>query len=190
MRVIGGSARGCQLTGFAGRAIRPTPDRVREALFSILYSRRGTLTGWTVLDLFAGSGALGIEALSRGAAHAWFIDRAPEAIAIIRRNLQKCRLTGQATVIAGELPDALAGLASAGPFDLIFADPPYGGGYPPWLLPAVDRHGLLAAGGLLCLETAPHDEVPERTVSLQRIDCRRYGSTLLHFFHSFPEVPA
>src|SRR5512139_301286 len=118
MRVIGGSARGRQLASFSGRDIRPTPDRVREALFSILYSKRGPLTGCTVLDLFAGSGALGIEALSRGARHVWFVDRSPQAIATIRQNLKRCRMADHATVITVDLRGALPELTAAGPFDV------------------------------------------------------------------------
>jgi len=190
MRVIGGSARGRQLVEFPGRAIRPTPDRVREALFSIVYSRRGPLTGCSVLDLFAGSGALGIEALSRGAAHAWMVDRSPQAIATIRQNLQRCRLTSQATVMAADLSAALPELAAAGPFDLILADPPYGGEHIMMLLKAICDQRLLADEGLMCLETAVTDPVPEQVATLVLVDWRRYGSTRLNFFQPFQEVSA
>ena len=190
MRVIGGSARGRQLAGFAGREIRPTPDRVREALFSILYSKRGPLTGCAVLDLFAGSGALGIEALSRGARHAWFVDRSRPAIDTIRQNLAKCGLNDRATVIMAELWGALPGLAGDGPFEVLFADPPYAAGHAPRLLQEVDRLGLLATDGLLCLETSPADPVPDQVGNLSLLDRRRYGSTMLHFFQPSPEDPA
>jgi 16S rRNA (guanine(966)-N(2))-methyltransferase RsmD len=190
MRVIGGSARGRQLASFSGRDIRPTPDRVREALFSILYSKHGPLTGCTVLDLFAGSGALGIEALSRGARHAWFVDRSPQAIATIRQNLKRCRMADHATVITVDLRGALPELTAAGPFDVVLADPPYGGENTQWLLEAIGQQGLLAKGGLLCLETALDDAIPEQTAALQLVDRRCYGSTKLHFFQSSLEVPA
>lgn len=190
MRIIGGSARGRQLAGFAGRQIRPTPDRVREALFSILFSKRGALAGCNVLDLFAGSGALGIEALSRGARRAWFVDRSGQAIATIRQNLQRCGVAERGTVLAAELWQALPGLAGDGPFDLIFADPPYGEAHVPRLLEEINRHGLLARRGLLCLETAPADPVPEQVGDLRLLERRRYGSTMLHFFHPASEEPA
>jgi 16S rRNA (guanine966-N2)-methyltransferase len=118
MRIVAGTLGGRRLKAPPGRATRPTSDRVREALFSIL----GDIENTRVLDLFAGSGALGIEALSRGAAEAVFVDTDPQAIATIRANLQALALT--ATV---HKRDALAYVRSAsdGPFDLVFLDPPY-----------------------------------------------------------------
>ena len=190
MRVIGGSARGRQLAGFSGREIRPTPDRVREALFSILYSMRGPLSGCTVLDLFAGSGALGIEALSRGARHAWFVDSLRPAIDTIRQNLARCELADRATVIMADLWGVLPKLVGIGPFDLLLADPPYAAGHAPRLLQEISRLGLLASDGLLCLETAPADPVPDQVNNLALLDRRRYGSTMLHFFHTAAEEPA
>jgi len=187
MRVIAGSARGLQLVDFTGREIRPTPDRVREALFSLLFSKRGPLTGSKVLDLFAGSGALGIEALSRGAAHAWFIDHSRQATDIIRKNLERSRLADRATVIVADIWQALPGLSTVAPFPLIFADPPYGGGPVPQLLREIGRFGLLAGDGLLCLETAMGDPVADQVGALQLLDRRRYGSTMLHFFHPVDE---
>jgi 16S rRNA (guanine966-N2)-methyltransferase len=118
MRVVAGELRGRRLSAPAGRATRPTSDRVREALFSML----GTVEGARVLDLFAGSGALGIEALSRGAESAVFVDRQPGAVAAIRRNLSALGLEGAAV----HRRDAVAFLDAAGEtYDLIFVDPPY-----------------------------------------------------------------
>lgn len=183
MRVIGGSARGRRLAAFAGRNIRPTSDRVREALFSILYSRRGVLSDCRVLDLFAGSGALGIETLSRGAAHAWFVDNSRDSVAILRENLERCGFSARATVVTQDIEKALPTLAGAGPFDVIFADPPYGRDHAATLLERIDRHGLLGSEGLLCLETAVADPVPSQTGRLSLLDQRRYGSTVIHFYH-------
>lgn len=182
MRVISGTARGRRLAAFAGRQIRPTTDRVREALFSILFSRAGALTGRRVLDLFAGSGALGIEALSRGAAHAWFVDSSRDAVGTVRENLERCGLAPAGTIIARDVWKALPGLVETGPFDIIFADPPYGCEQVAKLLEGIDRHGLLTGEGVLCLETAATDQVPLQSGSLQRFDQRRYGSTMLHFY--------
>jgi 16S rRNA (guanine(966)-N(2))-methyltransferase RsmD len=187
MRVIGGTVRGRSLTPFAGRGVRPTPDRVREALFSILYSRRGPLTGCSVLDLFAGSGALGIEALSRGAGHAWFVDQSRQAVDLIRSNLQRCGFAGQANVIMADIWRTVPMLVETGPFDLVFADPPYADRLGLRLLQEVERLRLLAAAGLFCLETAPDETVPDLVGSLRRIDQRRYGSTMLHFFRPSTE---
>jgi 16S rRNA (guanine(966)-N(2))-methyltransferase RsmD len=183
MRVISGSARGRQLASFAGRDIRPTPDRVREALFSMLYSRRGDLAESKVLDLFAGSGALGIEAVSRGAQHAWFVDSSLQALRTIGLNLERCRLSSKATIVPRDIWQALPAIAKAGPFEVIFADPPYGCDHGPRLLAEADRLGLLAPQGLLFIETAASDQVPDRVGALQLLDQRRYGSTLIHIFH-------
>ena len=188
MRVIAGSARGRQLATFAGRDIRPTPDRVREALFSILYSRNGPPAGCKVLDLYAGSGALGIEALSRGAAHAWFVDSSRQALATIRENLERCKFTARATTLMRDVHEALPTLVGLGPFDLIFADPPYGRELAPRLLEGLAGWSLLAPGGVFCLETAAADPVPPQTGSLQRYDQRQYGLTMLHFFHQASEA--
>jgi len=190
MRVISGSARGRQLAPIAGREIRPTPDRVREALFSILYSRCGSMAGRKVLDLFAGSGALGIEALSRGALHAWFVDSSRQAVLTIRDNLERCRLSARATIVASDIWEALPGIAAAGPFEVIFADPPYARDHAPRLLMAAARLGLLAPDGLLMIETAISDQVPARAGALHCLDQRRYGSTLIHLFHCRSEEQA
>jgi 16S rRNA (guanine(966)-N(2))-methyltransferase RsmD len=190
MRVIGGTARGRALAAFSGREIRPTPDRVREALFSILFSKRGPLAGCLVLDLFAGSGALGIEALSRGAAQAWFVEQSRPAVGTIRENLRRCGLDSRARVLQADVWQTLPVLRGEAPYALIFADPPYGRDDAPRLLQEIARYGLLAADGLLCLETAPTDAVPERCAPLQLLERRRYGSTMLHFYQSCAEEPA
>jgi 16S rRNA (guanine(966)-N(2))-methyltransferase RsmD len=178
------------LATFSGQAIRPTPDRVREALFSILCSRCGTLSGSRVLDLFAGTGALGIEALSRGAEHAWFVDSAPLAIRTIGSNLQRCNLSARGSIVSRDVWQALATLPASGPFQLIFADPPYGQGAGPRLLTEIVRLQLLAPGGLLVLETAVTDQVPVTIPGLQGLDQRRYGVTMIHLYQaSAREVP-
>jgi 16S rRNA (guanine966-N2)-methyltransferase len=119
VRVVAGELRGRKLTAPAGDATRPTADRVREALFSIL----GDITGLRVLDLYAGSGALGIEALSRGAAAAIFVDSSQAAVTAIRRNLSELGL--EAPVQRREALAYLAAAAGGDPYDLVFADPPY-----------------------------------------------------------------
>lgn len=182
MRIIGGTARGRQLATFTGRQVRPTPDRVREALFNILFSRRGSLAGLRALDLFAGTGALGIEALSHGARHVWFVDQSRQAVQLIRENLRRCAFQPRATVIERDLWPSLPALAEDGPFDLILADPPYGQELGLRLLTEVDAHALLAGDGLLCLETAAADPLPDRAGALIRVDERRYGRTAFHLY--------
>jgi 16S rRNA (guanine966-N2)-methyltransferase len=130
MRVVGGTARGRPLVAPAGRQTRPTADRVREAIFNALWSR-GALDGARVVDLFAGSGALGIEALSRGAAHATFVDSDRAARGAIDRNLEACGFADRAQIVAMPVErflDTLDSLATASeepPFDLALCDPPY-----------------------------------------------------------------
>ncbi len=122
MRVISGTAGGLQLKSPKRHALRPTQDRIRQVIFSSLAER---IPGARVLDLFAGTGSLGIEALSRGAASALFIEQEPEAAQCIRDNLAHCRLTG-GEVRRDDVAAFLRGAAAAdSPFDLIFADPPY-----------------------------------------------------------------
>ncbi|MGD9798227.1 MAG: 16S rRNA (guanine(966)-N(2))-methyltransferase RsmD [Acidimicrobiia bacterium] len=129
MRVVAGEARGRPLVAPKGRDTRPTADRVREAVFNALHSLGG-VEGATVLDLFAGSGALGIEALSRGAAHATFVDRDRQAVAAVRANLLATGLADRATV---RQADALASLGDGrGPVDLALLDPPYAFGDGQW----------------------------------------------------------
>lgn len=126
MRVIGGIAGGRRLAAPKGDRVRPTADRVKEALFSILLSRYGTLQGLSVLDLFAGSGNLGIEALSRGAAHATFVDSHPLSIGAIRGNLALTCLSERAEMMPMDALKALHRLAGQNRvFDIIFIDPPY-----------------------------------------------------------------
>ena len=124
MRVVAGTARGRTLVAPPGSRTRPTTDRVREAIFNALGSR-DALEGARVADLFAGSGALGVEALSRGAAHATFVDRDHQARRAVARNLAACGFEDRATVVAAPVERWLAGLAPGDAFDLAFCDPPY-----------------------------------------------------------------
>ncbi len=171
MRIIAGKHRGKKLAEFGGLSVRPTPDRVKESLFQILSER---LEGARVLDLFAGSGALGIEALSRGAREAVFNDNSPESRAILQKNL---RATGEkGRVYALDFRAALKSVEEK--FDLIFADPPYKEEYFAEILSLIGERGLLAAGGLVVYETEREETVPEGWV--QR-DLRRYGRTRVVF---------
>lgn len=182
MRIISGSCRGRRLSTFSGKTIRPTPDRVREALFSSLLSRFGSLQGKKVLDLFAGTGAMGLEALSRGAEKALLIDQGRQSATIIPDNIRTCRLEGRAHYLHQEVSAALPAVARQGPFDLIFLDPPYGKELVPATLELIDRLGLLAEDGIVCAEAAREDDVPEKVGSLLRLDTRKYGLATLHLF--------
>jgi 16S rRNA (guanine966-N2)-methyltransferase len=170
MRVVAGSARGRALVAPPGDRTRPTSDRVREAIFNALWSR-GVLDGAVAVDLFAGSGALGIEALSRGAAHVTFVDDDRAALRAVRRNLETCRVEDRATVVAGSVERWLAGLASGARFDLAFCDPPYA--YAGW----PDLLGALPAA-LVVAESDGPVELPEGW-ALERES--RYGGTWVGF---------
>jgi 16S rRNA (guanine966-N2)-methyltransferase len=189
MRIISGSARGKKLAGFSGTRIRPTSDRVREALFSILFSHLGGFEGKTVLDLFAGTGALGLEALSRGARSAVMVDQGAQAARLITTNAKNCNLQEKAILIRGDVLKKLPELAAKGPFDLIFLDPPYGLGLVEKVLTSIADLGLLARGGLVCAEAGARDSLPDKSGNLDCIARRRYGSTMIGLF-SFPHTEA
>ncbi len=173
LRVIGGCLRSRRLVSPTGA--RPTSDRVREALFERLPDLEGAL----VLDLYAGSGALGIEALSRGAAHAVFVERASRALGVLRRNLVSLDLVASARVVKGDALKALHGLARESQrFDMILVDPPYDSGEVDRCLPAIASSDLLAAGAMLVVERPKrHSLFP--IAELEVLDERRYGDTLI-----------
>ncbi len=180
MRVIAGIARGRTLAGPpAGAATRPTSDKVREALFNILGP---AVTGARVVDLFAGTGALGIEALSRGAERVVFVESDRRLCDVIRRNLEAVRLADRAVVLQRDVRRAAVQLAAHAPFDIAFIDPPYGHRLEHDALDVLVRHDLLAPGALVAVEHASRETLeltdpvsmaltPERT--------RNYGDTAL-----------
>src|SRR4051812_2591832 len=155
MRTIAGKWRGRPIEAPPGQATRPTADRVRETLFSMLASRLGSFEELRVADLFAGSGALGFEALSRGAASTTFVDTDAKAVAAIKRNAVKLDPIGRFHIPpASALP-----LPPLEPFDLILADPPYGPGSGSAATQAVTQAGWLAPGGWMSVETSRDDSV-------------------------------
>lgn len=160
MRIVAGKWRGRVIEAPPGQATRPTADRVRETLFSMLASRLGSFDDLRVADLFAGSGALGFEAISRGAASATFVESDAKAAAVIRRNAEKLGATVQV------LGSSALALPRSQPFDLIFADPPYAAGAGTAVLQAVESAGWLASGGWISIETSRADEVDPGTFVL------------------------
>ena len=187
MRVIGGTARGKKLASFTGGTIRPTPDRVREAVFSSLFSRLGSWQGQTVLDLFAGSGAMGIEALSRGAEHATFVDQGAQSAKVIQNNLRACGFESRARLIHLDAFKALESLNKSASFDVIFLDPPYGQDLVNRILERLSALNCLSPRGIICAEAAKSDEVAENFGSLTKVQERAYGSTSIYFFSHQPE---
>lgn len=179
MRIVAGEWRGRKLVAPAGRQTRPTADRTRETLFSMLASRIGSFEGLQVADLYAGSGALGLEALSRGAAHAIFIETDRAAIKAIEANAAALTASDRVTVRS----TSAAALPADALFDLIFADPPYQPGSGTAVAEAVARAGWLGQGGWMAVETHRGDAVapPEGwTVEVER-DVGRARLTLLRF---------
>jgi 16S rRNA (guanine(966)-N(2))-methyltransferase RsmD len=175
VRVIAGTLGGRRLHAPRGRDTRPTSDRVREALFMALEP----LDGVRVVDLFAGSGALGIEALSRGAAHVDFVERERAARAVLERNLQELGLTDRATLWTLELPRGLTRLGDAlAHADLVLADPPYGGALARATLVTLS-HAPLGEGARIVVEHHAKDALPEREGALVRVRERRYGETVV-----------
>ncbi|MBR3553075.1 MAG: 16S rRNA (guanine(966)-N(2))-methyltransferase RsmD [Clostridia bacterium] len=154
MRVITGTARGRRLMTLEGNDVRPTTDKVKEALFSILQFE---LEGRRVLDLFAGSGQLGIEALSRGAAHCVFIDRSKEAAAVVQKNLTATGLTDRAKVLRTDAAAFLTGCGAQ--FDLAFLDPPYGTGLLQAVLPKVPQ--AMRPGAVIVCEAPLGETLPD-----------------------------
>lgn len=155
MRIIAGEWRGRPLIAPPGASTRPTADRVRETLFSMLASRLGSFDDLKVADLFAGSGALGFEALSRGAAQATFVERDSKAVAAIRANAEKFGASERVTILSSNV----LALPRGGPFDLVLADPPYAPGSGSAAAEAVMTAGWLAPGGWLSIESAKREPV-------------------------------
>ncbi len=176
MRIVAGLAKGRRISAPPGEEVRPTADRVREALFSSLQTR---LPDARVLDLYAGSGALGLEALSRGAAQATLVERDRRTLTVLRANVEVVGLPG-AVVLPVDVSTALAGQLPGGPFDLVFADPPYrtSAAEVDRMLAALVDH--LAPGAQVVVERARRDAAPTWPPVLQPVEPRVYGATVLH----------
>lgn len=176
MRVVGGRLRGRALAAPSSRAIRPTSERLRESIFDILEHRHpGRIEGARVVDLFAGSGALAIEALSRGARFALFIDNAAEARALIRANVEALALGGLTRIWRADATK-LGPAPAAGAFGLAFLDPPYGQGLAQPALSALVDGGWLEPGALCVVEDAAKAEIVAPP-ALSIVDERIYGDT-------------
>ncbi len=180
MRIIGGTHRGTALVevgkGDEGAHLRPTTDRVRESLFNVLQGGRfgDPITGARVLDLFAGTGALGLEALSRGAAHITFVDNGRVAQKLIRDNITKLRRQADTSLLS----TGATRLPAGKPCDLVFLDPPYGQDLGGKALDAARQNGWIALGALVVWEESRAQIAPAGFTSL---DQRRYGDTWVSF---------
>lgn len=182
MRVIAGSARGRKLFAPEGNRVRPTSDRVKEALFSSLVSRFGSLDGLTLLDLFAGSGALGIEALSRGANRVVFVDSHRDSITLLKKNLQMTGFTDRAEIVQMDAVKYLQqALLHSCAFDIILADPPYADKSSVEIVLLIAENRLLNGGGIAVVETARNADIII-DLPFSTCDRRLYGDTALWYF--------
>ncbi|MBL9046266.1 MAG: 16S rRNA (guanine(966)-N(2))-methyltransferase RsmD [Tabrizicola sp.] len=179
MRIIGGNRRGLRLAevgeGDMAAHLRPTSDRVREAIFNLLINAHGNpVTGARVLDLFAGTGALGLEALSRGAAEVVFVDDGAKAGALIRTNIAKMRAEGETRLLRQDA--TRLGPNPSAPFTLIFLDPPYGKAMGEAALAAAQKGGWIAPEAMIVWEEGSARTPPE---GFTQLDQRRYGDTFV-----------
>jgi 16S rRNA (guanine(966)-N(2))-methyltransferase RsmD len=180
MRVISGQAKGRRLKTPKGRELRPTADRVKEALFNILPH---DLTGRRVLDLFAGTGNLSLEALSRGADEALLVDFSRDAAKLIEENLRALGFTRKSRVLTASVFKAVRTLSRGGErFDLVFLDPPYEQGLVGETLKTIAKEPLLGENGVMVAEHSVREKVEEGYGALVLTDRRRYGDTELSFF--------
>jgi len=178
MRIVAGRFRGKQLRSPEGDEIRPTSDRVREALFSILSSRLGPgFDGLRVLDLFAGTGALGLEAMSRGASFAAFIDTGVQARGIIRDHIESFGIGGQTKLLKRDATN-LGPLEKFKPFDIVFVDPPYGKQLGEKALGSASKNGWIAPKATVVLEENKDAEI-EFPEGFELVDQRTYGDTTI-----------
>ena len=183
VRIIAGTYRGRNLKSPPSLQVRPTSDRLRETLFNVIASR---VQGTRFLDLCAGSGAVGIEALSRGAAHSTFVDRSRKITALIKANLDLCRVPEeQAKVVQGEVGEFLQEAISreSKPWDIVFFDPPYANDYLGILeLFGENAEALLAERGLLIVEHHHKNQLPDNIESLRRSRILKQGDSALSFY--------
>ncbi len=178
MRVTGGTGRGRLLRTPAGARVRPTSDKVKQALFNIL---GGAVPGSVFLDLFAGAGGIGIEALSRGAGKVVFVDSARPSLAVIRENVALLGFTERAQVVAAKAESYLK--RPSGPYDIVFLDPPYARELKP-VLELLATTGLLKPGGIVVAEHFRKRPSPERAGTLMRYREAVYGDTVLAFYRA------
>ncbi len=180
MRVITGIAKGRKLKSPKGMETRPTSDRIKEALFNIIGSRAIDVN---FLDLYAGTGAIGIEALSRGAVKAVFVEKNPKTVKIIKENLQVTGLSEKAEILVQEADRAISLISAKGEiFNIIFIDPPYLKDLEKTSLAMIDNNSLLAPDGWVIVESSKLDTMPHEVGQLKMFRQEKYGDTVLTFY--------
>jgi 16S rRNA (guanine966-N2)-methyltransferase len=171
LRIVGGEARGRPLRAVPGRSTRPTADRVRQGLFDLLGQR---MDGLRVLDLYAGTGAMALEALSRGAASAVFVEKDPRACAVIQSNIDALEYGGKCRLLRDDVAGALARLRGER-FDLVFSDPPYALQASQMVIDALSSNDLLAEDARAVLESSRRDPAPRLPAGFSELASRTYG---------------
>lgn len=181
MRIISGSAKGRRLFTPKSHLIRPVADKVKGAVFSIL----GPMDGAKALDVFAGTGSVGLEAASRGAETVVFIDFLPESLKLLERNIEHCRLGDQCRIVRGKVPSALKFVPPAfAPFDFAFVDPPYDKDLVRPTLEGLKDHKLIDAQTTVIIEHSPREAAEAEGYVLE--DSRKYGQTFISFLRLKP----
>ena len=179
LRIVAGRLKGRKIPVTDEPELRPTGDRVREAIFNILGQ---DLTGCRVLDLYAGTGALGFEALSRGATAVVFVEATPRIAATIRRSAETLGVAPEIRVVVGRVEEVLDRSKLGGPFEIILADPPYRKEARTGLVEAVDSGRVLALHGTLIVERETRSPAPDGTAGLRLVRTAKYGRSSLDFF--------
>jgi 16S rRNA (guanine966-N2)-methyltransferase len=186
MRIGGGHANRRPLHTVAGRAVRPTSGRVRQALFNML---RGLAQDAIFIDLFAGTGSVGLEALSHGARHVYCIEHDRRALISLQANIRRCDMTGRATIVAAPLPQALQQLPASLQADILFLDPPYASDLAEITIAALAERPLLAAHGVLVWQHMACRAIPHMVLERPLWKSRRYGTTQLSFYAACATPP-
>lgn len=171
MRIIAGSLKGMRLSPPTGNKVRPTTDKVKESIFNIIM---GYVENAVVVDLFAGTGNLGLEAISRGAAKCYFGDRSKESMALVKKNIASCKVQDKSVTILGDYTFVLNKIPEKA--DVIFLDPPYAVGAIEECLQAISQSGILSEEGIVVTEHNSKEPLPQRVGSLYKEKERRYGS--------------
>jgi len=180
LRIIAGDLKGKKLFSVKGQHTRPTSDRLRESIFNILTNRSKNAFA---LDLYAGTGALGIEALSRGATLAYFIDNHKESISLISKNIQSCRLEDRCRIFRWDIERNLRCLKNlTNTFNLIFMDPPYNANLIKPTLSNLEKSGCLKSDAWIVIEHSTRETIPADFQSFTRIDQRKYGKVFLSIY--------
>jgi 16S rRNA (guanine(966)-N(2))-methyltransferase RsmD len=186
MRIGGGNANGRLLHTVAGGIVRPTSGLVRQALFNIL---RGLVQNAIFVDLFAGTGSVGLEALSHGASQVYFVEHDRLTLRTLQANIRRCDMGGRATIVATPLPQALQQLPALLQANMLFLDPPYASDLAEVTLTALVERRILAAHGILIWQHMARRAVPPMVLELPLWKSRRYGNTQLSLYAAFPMPP-